>query len=145
MCASFFQLYFSLCSGPHYLRHNSLHPWDPSYLVRCNPDPLSARCAADAISGLAANIEAAPLYCQSVPSYLQVRNHLAHKIRHVLRGHRDKNFCRDRLIIALDKLYKERIGKIKALAQMVENMAIINEEEKATIALAASNSWPRSK
>ena len=123
----------------------ALPPWDPSYLVRCDPDPLAARRAADAISGLAAKIEAAPSYGQCVPSYRRVRDHLAHEIGHALRGHKDKNFRRERLRIVLDELYKDTIGKMEALAQMVENMPIMKEEEKATVASAKSNSWPRSK
>ena len=85
------------------------------------------------------------MYDQCVPSYQQVCDHCAHKIGYALRSHKDKNFRRERLRIVLDELYKDIIGTMDALAQMVENVAIMKEEEKATVTLAERISWQRSK
>mmetsp|Transcript_3177 Transcript_3177/g.6227 ORF Transcript_3177/g.6227 Transcript_3177/m.6227 type:complete len:481 (-) Transcript_3177:156-1598(-) len=96
-----------------------LPPWDPSYIILTDPDPPSAKGAADKLSALAVEIESSPNYHRCTPSYTRIREQLAAATQFIHSNHIRSPTTRR---LALDDLYLEAMQKMEELAKMVKDI-----------------------
>ena len=96
-----------------------LPPWDPSYIIQTDPDPLKAKDSADKLGALAIEIESSPIYHLYTPSYTRIREQLAAATQFIHSKHIN---CPSTRRASLDDLYLETIQKMEELVRMSKDI-----------------------
>ncbi len=92
-------------------------PWDPSFLLKHNPDQLAARTAVQHLSTLARQFESMECFEEYLSSYERVKTHLLDKSNFIYKSkssRHEKSKC-------FEKLYSSVIDQMSALITMTKN------------------------
>ena len=98
-------------------KHKLTH-WDPSFLLRHNPDQFAARNAVQQLSNLAIKLESMDFYDKCVPSYQAMKERLLVESRFIGKcndSHHEKGKC-------FQELYSTTIQQMTGLITMATKM-----------------------